>query len=428
MSDASAHPLARRRPIRDWPALAARHQALGRGAGLPGDRHRGHRSRRRGAAAASTGSPRAGTARWIIWHGTARPARGPAALVPGTLRVITARMNYRPPAARASDEILDDPAKAFIARYALGRDYHKVMRAQAAAARRAHPRRRSAISATACSPTARRCSKWRWPRRPGIGWRGKHTLLLTREAGSWFFLGEIYTDLPLPVTRAADVALRHLHARASTSARPARSSRRTSSTRGAASRTSRSSFPAAFPRRCGRSSAIASTAATTASSAARGTASRRTRAKPDFARAQRPRRRRPRHAVRVDGSGVRRSRLEGSAIRRIGYERWSRNLAVGLGNAPGDPDDRRGARSARRRPVAARARARRVGARRSSERVRRAEPAGVVTTPRVALTPRELSGSAGSSRRSAASPPARGPARSRPSRRSAPAAAAPRTS
>jgi epoxyqueuosine reductase len=69
---------------------------------------------------------RHGAMDYMARHGVAR-AR-PASLVPGTLRVITARMNYRPPAARASDEILATPAKAFIARYALGRDYHKVLR------------------------------------------------------------------------------------------------------------------------------------------------------------------------------------------------------------------------------------------------------------------------------------------------------------
>ena len=72
------------------------------------------------------GAGRHGAMDYMARHGTAR-AR-PAELVPGTLRVITARMNYRPPKARASDEVLGEPKKAFIARYALGRDYHKVLR------------------------------------------------------------------------------------------------------------------------------------------------------------------------------------------------------------------------------------------------------------------------------------------------------------
>ena len=69
---------------------------------------------------------RHGAMDYMARHGAARTR--PAELVAGTLRVITARMNYRPPAARASEDVLDDPAKAFIARYALGRDYHKVLR------------------------------------------------------------------------------------------------------------------------------------------------------------------------------------------------------------------------------------------------------------------------------------------------------------
>ena len=169
------------------------------------------------------------------------------------MRVITARHELlaRGDAAPRTRS-LDDPAQAYVSRYALGRDYHKVLRSELAAARRAHRARKSATSAIACSPTARRCWKWRSPPRPALGWRGKHTLLLTREAGSYFFLGEIYTDLPLPVDAADDGALRHLHARASPRARPARSSRRTSSTRAAASRYLTIELRAAFPRRCGR--------------------------------------------------------------------------------------------------------------------------------------------------------------------------------
>ena len=114
----------------------------------------------------------------------------------------------------------------------------------ARAARRPHRRARWGRSAIACSPTARRCWRSRSPRKAGLGWRGKHTLLLTREAGSYFFLGEIYTDLPLPVTPPVDDALRHLHALHRRVSRPAPSSRPTSSTRGAASPTSPSSSPA----------------------------------------------------------------------------------------------------------------------------------------------------------------------------------------
>jgi epoxyqueuosine reductase len=122
----------------------------------------------------------------------------PAELVPGTIRVITARMNYRPPA-RASDEVLGDATKAFVARYALGRDYHKVLRTRL---QKLATQIHAAIGDfgyrvfTDSAPVL----EVALAAKSGIGWQGKHTLLLTREAGSWFFLGEIYTDLPLPVT------------------------------------------------------------------------------------------------------------------------------------------------------------------------------------------------------------------------------------
>ncbi|NDP43011.1 MAG: tRNA epoxyqueuosine(34) reductase QueG [Aromatoleum sp.] len=140
---------------------------------------------------------RHGAMDYMARHGATR-AR-PAELVRGTIRVITARMNYRPPAARASDEVLADPARAFIARYALGRDYHKVLREKL---QRLADRIEGVVGAfgyrvfTDSAPVL----EVALAAKAGLGWRGKHTLLLTRDAGSWFFLGELYTDLPLPVT------------------------------------------------------------------------------------------------------------------------------------------------------------------------------------------------------------------------------------
>ncbi|MDA8094125.1 MAG: tRNA epoxyqueuosine(34) reductase QueG [Betaproteobacteria bacterium] len=122
----------------------------------------------------------------------------PATLVPGTLRIITARMDYHPPRARDSRSVLVEDTLAFISRYALGRDYHKLMRRrlQQLADRIAQatgPLRYRAFSDSA--PVM----EVELARKAGLGWRGKHTLLLTREHGSWFFLGELYVDLPLPV-------------------------------------------------------------------------------------------------------------------------------------------------------------------------------------------------------------------------------------
>jgi len=121
----------------------------------------------------------------------------PASLHPGTRRVISARMDYLPEAAD-SDAVLADGEKAFVSRYALGRDYHKVLRARLA---KLAKKIEAAIGPfgyrvfTDSAPVM----EVEFARTAGIGWRGKHTLALSREAGSFFFLGEIYTDLDLPV-------------------------------------------------------------------------------------------------------------------------------------------------------------------------------------------------------------------------------------
>ena len=142
---------------------------------------------------------RHGAMDYMARHGPKR-AR-PAELIPGTLRVITARMNYLPPGARNSADVLADPARAFVARYALGRDYHKVLRAKLETLA---ARIRAASGGGACRvfTDSAPVLEVALAAKSGIGWRGKHTLLLTREHGSFFFLGEIYTDLPLPATPA----------------------------------------------------------------------------------------------------------------------------------------------------------------------------------------------------------------------------------
>jgi epoxyqueuosine reductase len=132
-------------------------------------------------------------------HG-ARRAR-PAELVPGTLTIITARLNYLPPAARASEDVLADPAKAFVARYALGRDYHKVLRTKLERLARRIREDAGTFGYRVFTDSAP-VLEVALAAKSGLGWRGKHTLLLTRDAGSWFFLGEIYTSLPLPHTPA----------------------------------------------------------------------------------------------------------------------------------------------------------------------------------------------------------------------------------
>jgi len=133
---------------------------------------------------------------YMAKHGIKRSR--PAELVPGTQRVISLRMDYTPPKAADSWKVLRDGERAFISRYALGRDYHKVLRSrleQLAQKIRAQVGTFNYRVFTDSAPVL----EVELAAKANLGWRGKHTLLLSREHGSWFFLGEIYTDLPLPV-------------------------------------------------------------------------------------------------------------------------------------------------------------------------------------------------------------------------------------
>jgi epoxyqueuosine reductase len=266
---------------------------------------------------------------YMARHG-ARRAR-PAEVVPGTVRVISARMDYRPDAAD-SGAILADGAKAFVSRYALGRDYHKVLRGRL--------QRLADRIAAEVGPFGHRVFTDSAPvmevelaGRAGLGWRGKNTLLLAREAGSYFFLGEIYTDLPLPADApvsehcgtcakcidacptGAIVAPFRLDARRCISYL-------TIELKG--------SIPAELRPLVGNRVYGCDDCQLVCPWNRYAQVSR----EPDF-------------RVRNGLDDVTlaelfgwteaqfRERLAGSAILRIGYERWSRNIAIGLGNAPG---------------------------------------------------------------------------------------------
>lgn len=132
---------------------------------------------------------------WMSKHGRKRTR--PAELVPGTLRVISVRMDYLPEEPDPA-LLLKDPAAAFISRYALGRDYHKVLRSklQKLADRiEAHVGPFGYRAFVDSAPVMEKALA----QKAGLGWIGKHSNLLNRDAGSWFFLGELYTDLPLPI-------------------------------------------------------------------------------------------------------------------------------------------------------------------------------------------------------------------------------------
>jgi epoxyqueuosine reductase len=134
-----------------------------------------------------------GTMDYMARHGTRRSR--PAELVPGTLSVISVRLDYLPAAADPW-ETLGDPERGYVSRYALGRDYHKVMRGRLEKLARRIAEQIGPFGYRVFSDSAPVMEK-PLAANAGLGWVGKHTNLLTR-AGSWFFLGEIYTDLPLP--------------------------------------------------------------------------------------------------------------------------------------------------------------------------------------------------------------------------------------
>jgi epoxyqueuosine reductase len=127
-------------------------------------------------------------------HGAKR-AR-PAELVPGTLRVISARMDYWPGGADPAS-VLRDASLAYVSRYAVGRDYHRVVRNRLARLADRVAAAAGAAGYRAFTDSAPILEK-ALARDAGLGWIGKHTNLLDRRDGSWFFLGEIFTDLPLP--------------------------------------------------------------------------------------------------------------------------------------------------------------------------------------------------------------------------------------
>lgn len=271
------------------------------------------------------------------WHGEmdymarhgARRTR-PADLVPGTLRVIACRMNY---AAQLDDgwTALADNDRAYIARYARGRDYHKVLRSRL---QRLADRIEAEVGEfghrvfTDSAPVM----EVELAAKAGLGWRGKHTLLLQREAGSYFFLGEIYTDLPLPVdtpaanhcgscTKCIDVCpTQAIRGPYSLDARRC-ISYLTIELKG--------SIPVALRPLIGNRVY----GCDDCQLACPWNGFAQVSEEPDF-------------AVRngLDAASIVElfawseaqfdARMAGSPIRRIGYERWLRNLAVGLGNAP----------------------------------------------------------------------------------------------
>jgi len=265
-------------------------------------------------------------------HGSKRTH--PEELVPGTLRVISVRMDYLPSETTDPANRLNEPEQAYISRYALGRDYHKVLRRrlQKLADRiEAHIGPFGYRAFVDSAPVLEKPLA----RNAGLGWVGKHTNLINKEAGSWFFLGELLTDLPLPVDEVATehcgtctecISVCPTQAIVGPFRLDARRciSYLTIELKG--------SIPEEFRKPMGNriygcdDCQLFCPWNKFAEPTAEG----------DFA---------PRHgldsAELTDLFGWSEAewlrKTEGSAIRRIGYERWLRNLAVALGNAPATP-------------------------------------------------------------------------------------------
>lgn len=275
-----------------------------------------------------------GEMRYMQNHGTRRSR--PADLVPGTVRVISARLDYWPKAAPA-EQVLQDPRQGYISRYALGRDYHKLLRARLQKLATRIENQVGQFGYRVFTDSAPVLEK-PLAAKAGLGWLGKHTNLIDAGGGSWFFLGEIYTDLPLPVDvpdadhcgtchacidacpTNAIVAPYQLDARRCISYL-------TIELHGAIPEPLR---PMIGNRIYGCDDCQL---------VCPWNRFARLSAEPDFA---------PRHALDAtrlvelfawsDEEFL--ARTEGSAIRRIGYLRWLRNIAVALGNAPNTPEVR----------------------------------------------------------------------------------------
>ena len=270
---------------------------------------------------------------WMARHGHKRSR--PAQLMPGAVSVISARMDYWPGSAADPQQVLDAPELAYVSRYALGRDYHKLLRSrlqQLANRIEAHigPFRYRAFSDSAPvleKPLARNA---------GLGWIGKHTNLINARAGSWFFLAELYTDLNLPSGTPApdhcgrcDACIRACPTAAITAPYQLDARRCISYL------SIELDGPIPEPLRSAMGNRIygCDDCQLVCPWNRFATAS----AEPDFA---------PRHDL--DASTLIQlfawtredfeQRFQGSAVRRIGHQRFIRNIAVALGNAPGSPE------------------------------------------------------------------------------------------
>ena len=269
---------------------------------------------------------------YMARHGLKRTR--PAELLPGTVSVISARMNYWPATAAAAQQVLDTPEQGYVSRYALGRDYHKVLRKRLQQLAERITQAMGPFGYRVFTDSAPVLEK-ALAEKAGLGWIGKHSNLLHPRAGSWFFLGEIYSDLPLPVDSpasphcgrcrrcldacptAAIVAPYQVDARRCIAYHTIELS---------------GAIPVAFRRAMGNRIYGCDDCQLVCPWNKFATPT----PEADFL---------PRHGLDSPqltdlwawDEALFLRRTEGSPIRRIGYQRWLRNIAVALGNAPSSP-------------------------------------------------------------------------------------------
>ncbi|MBB3141582.1 tRNA epoxyqueuosine(34) reductase QueG [Halomonas organivorans] len=262
-------------------------------------------------------------------HGTKRTR--PEELVPGTARVISVRLDYLPPEVETT-RMLARPAKAYVSRYATGRDYHKLMRKRLATLAKQIQAEIGPFGYRAFVDSAPVMERG-LARKAGLGWFGKNAMLLNPKAGSLFFLGELYTDLPLPV----DTPFEAEHCGSCSACRTACPTDAIVEDKVVDARRCISyltiELHGAIPEEFRTAMGNRVFGCDDCQLVCPFTRFTRASREPDFA---------PRHDLdRADlvalfawGEEEFLDKTAGSPIRRIGYERWLRNLAVGLGNAP----------------------------------------------------------------------------------------------
>jgi epoxyqueuosine reductase len=273
-----------------------------------------------------------GEMEYMSRHGIKRSR--PAELLPGTVSCISVRMNYWPQDAADAEATLADRSVAYISRYALGRDYHKLMRARL---QRLCDRIAEAVGPfgyrvfTDSAPVLEKALA----RNAGLGWIGKHTNLIDRGAGSYFFLGEIYLNFSLPCDQASSA-----HCGSCSACMPACPTGAIVAPYRLDARRCISyltielagSIPLEFRRAIGNRIYGCDDCQLVCP----WNKFARPAAEPDFA--VRHGLDHPQLAELFAWSEAQfLERTRGSAIRRIGYERWLRNIAVALGNAPSSP-------------------------------------------------------------------------------------------